>query len=204
MAGCTPGKLLLDPFCGVGTILQEALLIKAKVLGVDINPWCVKATKENLDWLKKEYGLEETEYRVIQADVHKIVEKIGCEEVDCIATEPDLGPALRHVPTVKYANGIIKKLEPLYHIFLELSYKLLRKDGRLVLVTPYIQTRSGQPVTMPIEEARKKSGFKMVGPFRIEDFAKSSVAQENLAKKTALVDVKKRHKIGREIHIFQK
>ena len=30
---CTPGKTFLDPFCGVGTILQEALLANAKVVG---------------------------------------------------------------------------------------------------------------------------------------------------------------------------
>ena len=43
LSACTPGKTLLDPFCGVGTILQEALLAKAKVVGMDVNGWCVKA-----------------------------------------------------------------------------------------------------------------------------------------------------------------
>ncbi len=57
LSACTPGKVLLDPFCGVGTILQEALLEKAMVVGMDVNPWCVKAATENLEWLVREYGL---------------------------------------------------------------------------------------------------------------------------------------------------
>ena len=38
LSSCMPGKVLLDPFCGVGTILQEALLEKAMVVGMDVNP----------------------------------------------------------------------------------------------------------------------------------------------------------------------
>ena len=45
LSSCTSGKTLLDPFCGVGTILQEALLEKANAVGLDVNPWCVKAVK---------------------------------------------------------------------------------------------------------------------------------------------------------------
>ena len=58
LSACNEGKTLLDPFCGVGTILQEALLEKAAVIGMDKNPWCVKAAEENLEWLIQEYELE--------------------------------------------------------------------------------------------------------------------------------------------------
>jgi tRNA G10 N-methylase Trm11 len=204
LASCTSGKLLLDPFCGVGSILQEALLTGAKVVGVDINPWCVEATKENLDWLKKEYGLEEAEYRVLQGDVHRLALKIGQEEVDCVVTEPDLGPALRHVPTTPYAVKIIEKLEPLYCSLVEEAYKVLRRGGRLVLVTPYIQTRSDQPVTMGIEEKAASVGFMKVFPFQKEMFAENTGAEKNLVEMDSLVDVEERHKIGREITVFRK
>ena len=54
LSACKSGKVLLDPFCGVGTILQEALQEKAMVVGMDVNPWCVKAATENLEWLVHE------------------------------------------------------------------------------------------------------------------------------------------------------
>ena len=204
LAACTEEKVLLDPFCGVGTILQEALLSKAKAIGVDINRWCVEAAERNLKWLKSEYSLENAEYRVLQGDVHKLSQKIGWEQVDCIATEPDLGPALHQVPTTSYAQRITKKLEPMYCDLLEEAYKVLKKKGRLVLVAPYIKTRSGKPVTMGIEEKAVDIGFEKVCPFKRERFAASAVVTEKLMAMASFVDVEERHKIGREIHVFQR
>jgi tRNA G10 N-methylase Trm11 len=203
LASCTEGKVLLDPFCGVGTILQEGLLSKAKAIGVDINRWCIEAAERNLEWLKSEYSLESAEYRVLQGDVCKLSQKMGWEQVDCVATEPDLGPALRQVPTTSYAQKIIEKLEPLYYDLLEEAYKVLKKKGRLVFVAPYIKTRSGKPVTMGIEEKAVETGFEKVYPFKRERFAKAAMT-EKLMEMASFVDVEERHKIGREIHVFQR
>jgi tRNA G10 N-methylase Trm11 len=204
LSSCTPEKVLLDPFCGVGTILQEALLAGAKVVGVDVNPWCVKAANENLEWLKREYSLEGTEFRVLQGDVSRLAQKIGQETVDCIVTEPDLGPALRQFPTGPYALKIIQKLEPLYFGFVEEAHRVLKRDGRLVLVTPYINTRSGKSVTMSIGEKLENCGFKRVQPLTKEMFSEGAVGLEELVGVSSLVEVDERHKIGREIHIYEK
>lgn len=204
LAACAEGKVLLDPFCGVGTVLQEALLAKAKVIGVDINKWCVEAAMRNLDWLKDEYALGTAEYRVLQGDVHRLSQKIGWEQVDCVATEPDLGPALRQMPTTSYAVRIAEKLEHLYHGLLEEAYKVLKSGGRLVVVSPWIKTRSGKPVTMRVEEKAVELGFERVYPFKKEFFADAAAVPENLLATTSLVDAEERHKIAREIHIFQK
>ena len=47
--------------------------------------------------------------------------RLGQEAVDCIVCEPDLGPALRQVPTGPYAEKIIEKLEPLFFGFYRTS-----------------------------------------------------------------------------------
>jgi tRNA G10 N-methylase Trm11 len=202
LSGCTPGKTFLDPFCGVGTILQEALLSRAKVVGVDLNPWCVKAAKENLEWLTKEYGLIRPEFTVLQGDARKLSSKI--RNVDCIATEPDLGPALRDVPTNVYAERIIAKLEPLYFGFFEDAFRALNVGGRLAVVTPYFQTRSDKPVVTGFAQKAEALGFKRVCPFKKEHFVEDGEAEHNLIGLESLVDVAERHKVGREIHVFQK
>ena len=204
LSACAAGKVFLDPFCGVGTILQEALLEKAKVVGIDVNPWCVKAANENLEWIKREYSLEDVEFRVLQGDVGRLTQKVGQETVDCIATEPDLGPALRQVPTGPYALKIIQKLEPLYFTFVEEAYRVLQKGGRLVLVTPYIITRSGQSVTMPIGQKLENLGFKRIQPFSEDMFSEDTKGLEELINAPSLIEVDERHKICREIHIYQK
>ncbi|MCL1978509.1 MAG: hypothetical protein FWG55_10505 [Candidatus Bathyarchaeota archaeon] len=204
LSGCTEEKTLLDAFCGVGTVLQEALLIKAHVVGTDINPWCIKAAEDNLEWLSQEYELRNADYRVVQSDVDFLSRKIGIENVDCIVSEPDLGPALRQIPTTPYAKKVIDKLTPLFFGFIEEAYKVLRPDGMLVVVTPYIVTRSGQVVTMPIGEKAENTSFVRVKPFNPEIFAKNVTNIESLTCLESLVEVDSRHLIGREIHVFRK
>ncbi len=204
LSACTPGKVLLDPFCGVGTVLQEALLAGASAVGVDVNPWCVTAAAENLEWVKNEYGLQDAEYRTVQGDVSRLAEKIGQETVDCIVTEPDLGPALRQVPTGPYAQKIIQKLEPLFFNLAEQAFKVLKKDGRLVLVTPYIITRSRQAVAMPIVEKLEETGFKLLQPFSEDMFVKNAREHQELVSMRSLVEVDDRHKVSRQIYICQK
>jgi tRNA G10 N-methylase Trm11 len=202
LSGCTPEKTFLDPFCGVGTILQEALLSKARVVGVDLNPWCVKAARENLEWLTREYELGEPDYAVLQGNALKLSSRI--RNVDCIATEPDLGPALRDVPTNAYASKIVTKLEPLYFGFFEDAFRALNVDGRLVVVTPYFQTRSDKPVMTRFAQKAEEIGFKRLCPFNKEHFEKDGEAERNLFGLESLIDLSERHKVGREIQVFQK
>jgi tRNA G10 N-methylase Trm11 len=204
LANCVPGSVLFDPFCGVGTILQEALLAGAQVIGMDIDQWCVKASCANVEWLRKEYCLKEAKYVVFQGDSRNLMDKIGEETVDCIVTEPDLGPPLRHLPTNSYAKRIIDKLKPLYCVFLEGAYNALRDGGNLVFVSPCVRTRSGNLNALSLEEEVEAVGFKMGRPFIKVSFADDSSRIEELPTMSSFVDMEKRHKIGREIRILQK
>jgi tRNA G10 N-methylase Trm11 len=101
---------LLDPFCGVGTILQEALLEGVATVGIDVNSWCVKAAEENLEWIAREYELQGADFRVLQGDIGRLAEKVGLETVNCIVSEPDLGPALKQFPTSRIHKRLLKNL----------------------------------------------------------------------------------------------
>jgi len=204
LSSCATGKVLLDPFCGVGTILQEAMLAKAQVKGIDIDPWCVKSSCTNLAWLKDEYEIEDGRYTILLGDSRRLTDKVDIDSVDCIATEPDLGPALRHLPTESYAQRIADKLKPLYRGFLEGAYRVLRDGGRLVITSPYIRTRNGTFVTMDIEKEAERIGFSPVCPIRSRVFANETSLTEDLASMSLFVDIEERHKIGREIHVLQK
>jgi tRNA G10 N-methylase Trm11 len=202
LASCRRGSKIVDPFCGVGTILQEALLSGADVVGADTNPWCVKASRENLEWLAREYELKSPSFAVLIGDARNLSPRI--RNVDCIATEPDLGPALRENPTNAYAAKIVTKLEPLFFSFVEEAFKVLGDDGRLVLVTPYFQTRSGKPVPTRFADKAEEIGFKRVFQFESEHFTKEGEIANRLVGLASIVDVAERHKVGREIHVFQK
>ena len=47
------GARVLDPFCGTGVVLQEALLMGYSVYGTDLNPRMIEYSQKNLGWLQK-------------------------------------------------------------------------------------------------------------------------------------------------------
>ncbi len=202
LARCMPGKDFLDPFCGVGTILQEALLAGTRVVGMDISRWCVDAAKRNLDWIRHEYSLRDADFTVLQGDVRDMARRLR-GSIDCIATEPDLGPALREVPTEPYARRIVDGLKPLFEEFLSESYQVLREGGYLAVVTPYVRVRSGKPVTMGIQKIAEDIGFTAVRPFAGVAFV-GNASDFPLRDMTSFIEVDEWHKVGREITIYKK
>ena len=53
-----PEALIIDPFCGSGTILSEALLMGYKdLLGSDISPKAIADTYKNISWIKDLYKI---------------------------------------------------------------------------------------------------------------------------------------------------
>ena len=61
-------SVILDPFCGTGVVLQEALLMGYRAYGTDINEWMIEYSKKNLEWLSEKYILSGT--RVAPARRH--------------------------------------------------------------------------------------------------------------------------------------
>src|SRR3989338_7924655 len=49
------GKLL-DPFCGSGTVLQEALLMGIDAIGMDSDSITIHHARKNLTWLQNNYN----------------------------------------------------------------------------------------------------------------------------------------------------
>ena len=47
------GSTILDPFCGTGVLLQEALLMGYHAYGTDISEKMVEYSQKNLEWLQK-------------------------------------------------------------------------------------------------------------------------------------------------------
>lgn len=74
----------------------------------------------------------------------------------------------------------------------------------MVLVTPYIITRSGQSVSMPIGKKLENLGFKRIQPFLKDMFSADVTGLVELIDASSLVEVDERHKICREIHVYQK
>lgn len=53
--GLPSSQTILDPFCGTGVVLQEAAIMGYQTYGSDLAPKMIDYSRENLDWLAKDY-----------------------------------------------------------------------------------------------------------------------------------------------------
>ena len=124
------GEKLLDSFCGVGVILQEALLQEIEVVGIDKDKNAIDGAKQNL----KFQNFSEKKYKLINWDSSKA--KI--DEVNVLVTEPDLGEILKKIPTKEKAQKMLKDYEDLMiKVLGNLSNLVL---GKIVFTAPLIRT----------------------------------------------------------------
>ncbi|MBU2228979.1 RsmD family RNA methyltransferase, partial [Patescibacteria group bacterium] len=114
LAQTKPDEILLDPFCGSGTVLQEALLLGTKkVIGSDISRKAVDDTNKNLEWLASEIDFPESNYQILHSDVRELSINLKTK-VDVIVTEPFLGPPLRGSESINHLQQNVKELSKLY------------------------------------------------------------------------------------------
>ena len=66
------GARVLDPFCGTGVVLQEAMLMGYEPYGTDIEPRMVEYSKKNIDWLVA-HGREQNTFVCEQGDATSFV-----------------------------------------------------------------------------------------------------------------------------------
>ena len=149
---------LLDPFCGVGTILQEGMINGLDVIGVDIDRESCDASKENLSWLKEKYKLKNN-FKIIKGDSTKLTRYMKRNSVEAIATEPDLGPYFRKLGDKKEVEEAIFKLNNLYYEFLVQAREVLKKNGRIAIIFPRLKYYNGAK-SVGVEYLLNQTGFK--------------------------------------------
>lgn len=132
---------ILDPFCGFGTILAEAALMGHKnLIGSDINRQAVEDTKQNLEWLNKNYELGIRNYKLFQSDVKNLSKKLPPSSISAVVTEPYLGPTRGISNYEKGIRNLIDELSQLYFAAFQEFKKILRPNGFVVFVFPAFKT----------------------------------------------------------------
>lgn len=152
-------KVLLDPFCGSGTMLQEAVLLGyQRVLGRDVSKKAVFDTKENLDWLFNATDTTNNKPDVAQADVKNLSRELKTT-VHAIVTEPYLGPTLHDQSNRNDAAKTTNELRDLYINAFREFHKILDKNGVIVFILPAFRV-SGRAQYMNIIRDIEGLGFR--------------------------------------------
>ena len=159
------GERLVDPFCGIGVILQEALLQGIKVVGIDKDEKAVEGARQNLNWKK----FSKENFELINADSSKVKIKPS----NAIVSEPDLGIILRKMPNKKQAGEILTKYENLVISVINNLKKNI--SGKIVLTSPYMTTVEKKRTGCDVARILSKTGLKIVAGFPIEEFRKGQI-----------------------------
>jgi len=196
------GKLL-DPFCGTGTILMMAMLQGINFYGTDINRKRLNGAIENLQWLAKEFGFKISKdmENVFQLKAEALDSCFENNFFDGIATEPFLGPPLKKpLPKAKCKRIIKSEIKPLYKNSLKSMHKVLKKSGKLAIISPVYRALDNTKVELNLTKIAENIGFKILKLLPSSIFQiKGDVAFN----RTSLTLIKDQN-IMRKINLFQK
>lgn len=165
LSGATPSEsVLLDPFCGSGTVLMEAALLSYKqIIGSDISERAIADTEKNLKWLIRTNDLPDPDISLYTSPAEKLEEHLA-QSVDVVVTETYLGPPRSGNETPGQLEILLKELLHMYIPSFQTINRILKPGGVAVVAFPaYVQGK--RTMHLPIETQLKTIGFEITDRF---------------------------------------
>lgn len=158
-------KLILDPFCGTGVVLQEALLMRYAVYGTDIDPRMIDYSRTNLEWLSRQYPQLETQgLRLENGDAtthtwHSPNQESQASEIT-IACETYLGRPFTEKPSREILEQTVREVNTIIKKFLQNLNPQLPDRSRLCIAVPAWSIAKSGYRHLPVLEQLSDLGFE--------------------------------------------
>lgn len=191
LAGVSPQATLLDPFCGSGTILSEALLLGyTNLIGTDISEKAISDTQQNMTWIADQFGIAPADFQLkLKTEPIATIQKfLAPASVDAIVAEPYMGKPLKGRETKEELQTQTTELKNLFVTAFTNFHKILSPQGVVVFLIPRFRYQNDW-ITIDCQKEITSLGFKAV-PF----------LEENLP----LVYARPDQRVAREIWRFKK
>ncbi len=195
--------IILDPFCGSGTIIQEAILMGYKnLIGMDLSEEAIKNSWQNIRWFfensKFKIQNSKLKLKIQKCDVRNLSQKILPKSVDAIITESYLGPVKKsEIKSQKLR--IISELSELYIKAFREFGKVLKENRRIVIVFPILKL-DGELNFLSILDELKKIGWHVINPIPDELRKNSAIKITN---RDSVIYSRPDQTVLREILIFK-
>lgn len=161
-AGIRPVVTILDPFCGTGTVLQEALLAGYDVVGTDLSQKMVDYTTENLSWLQSTFTAPGHPIgRVI--DIHQADATThrwpNSENLTAVVCETYLGQPFSAPPAPQKLAEVAGNCNHIITGFLANLRPQLAPNTPLCIAVPAWYDASGRAAHLPLIKNLQKLGY---------------------------------------------
>ncbi|QHU93650.1 methyltransferase domain-containing protein [Candidatus Saccharibacteria bacterium oral taxon 488] len=157
-AGSRAAVTILDPFCGTGTVLQEALLAGYDVVGTDLSQKMVDYTAENLSWLQSTFTAPGNVIDIHQADAttHRWLNGAHLAAVVC---ETYLGQPFSAPPAPQKLAEVAGNCNHIITGFLTNIRPQLAPNTPLCIAVPAWYDASGRATHLPLIKNLQKLGY---------------------------------------------
>ena len=162
LSGAKPNDYLWDPFCGTGTVLQEAALIGVNAYGSDLSDKMISYTTENMNWVEKTFSTK-TFWQAHPADVTSV--KLTGEQkerISRIVCETYLGQPFSAPPSPEKLHEVVGNCNHIISDFLQNIHSQIRPDTTLCIAVPAWQDREGRFTHLPLIKNLKKLGYQQI------------------------------------------
>ena len=168
MTGAAKHSLILDPFCGTGTVLQEALLDGYSVIGSDLSQKMVDYSSENLAWLQKEFNTPGKIISVHQADATSHHwDSIG--NAGAIVCETYLGQPFSAPPEANKLKSVRDNCNHIISQFLTNIRPQISPKTTLVIAVPAWRDQSSNFTHLPLIKQLPDLGYRRVSLNLVND-----------------------------------
>ena len=162
LSGAKPNDYLWDPFCGTGTVLQEAALIGVNAYGSDLNDKMISYTTENMSWVEKTFSTN-TFWQAHQADATSV--KLTDEQkkqISRVVCETYLGQPFSAPPSPEKLHEVVGNCNHIISDFLQNIHSQIRSDTTLCIAVPAWQNHEGKFTHLPLIKNLKKLGYQQI------------------------------------------
>lgn len=136
------GLTVLDPFCGTGVVLQEALLMGYTAVGSDLEPRMIEFSQVNLDWFANSspFSVPNARFSLEQGDATDHTWK---PQPGFIACETYLGRPLSGLPQPEVLSDIMSDVDTIHRKFLRNVAQQTSPGFRMCIAVPAWKTPNG-------------------------------------------------------------
>ena len=153
--------LILDPFCGTGTVLQEALLAGYDVVGTDLSQKMVDYTTENLSWLQSTFTAPGNVIDIHQANA-TTHHWPNSENLTAVVCETYLGQPFSAPPAPQKLAEVVGNCNHIITGFLANLRPQLAPNTPLCIAVPAWYDASGRATHLPLIKNLQQLGYRQL------------------------------------------